>query len=161
MSIEAMKQALEALDYDAETGELFWNDKAAPKVKNKPAIAKNYQGYIYLKVRGKMILGHRIAWFKHYGSFPIGVIDHINGNILDNRIANLRDIPQSVNMQNQRKAMVDNKTGLLGVSQKGKKYRAQITINQVKKYLGYFDTPELAHQAYLIAKRNLHQGCTL
>lgn len=152
---------MEQIDYNPNTGELFWNEKAQPKVRNKPITAKDAKGYIRIKVDGRMLLGHRVAWFKYYGKFPNGVVDHINGNPLDNRIENLRDIPQKINMQNQRSAMIDNATGMLGVSKKGCRFRAQITVDQKKHYLGTFETPELAHTAYVEAKRKYHIGGTL
>ncbi len=152
---------MEQLDYNPETGELRWNDKAQKKMQGKPANRKDSKGYVYLHVGNKMILGHRIAWFKHYGKWPDGVIDHINGDPADNRICNLRDVPQPVNMQNQRKPRADNKLGLLGVSMKGNRFRAQITVNQKKKMLGTFATAEEAHLAYVTAKRELHIGGTL
>ncbi|XUG57626.1 HNH endonuclease [Bordetella pertussis] len=37
-----------------------------------------------------------------YGAWPTQNIDHVNGDRSDNRIANLRDVPQAVNMQNRR-----------------------------------------------------------
>lgn len=60
-------------------------------------------------------------------------------------------------------ARVDNKTGLLGVSWKAsrQKYVAQIQIDRKVKYLGLFENPNDAHEAYLEAKRLHHPGCTI
>jgi hypothetical protein len=71
-------------------------------------------------------------------------------------------VSASVNQQNHRVARVDNKCGLLGVSSSGKRWQARIGHPGGKDaYLGLFDTPELAHAAYLEAKRRLHPGCTI
>ena len=86
------------------------------------------------------------------GEWPRGVVDHINGNKMDNRWANLRDVTQSVNMQNQRKATRANKTGYLGVSPSGDKFVATITTNKAKRSLGRFDDLRHASAAYLRAK---------
>jgi len=88
-------------------------------------------------------MAHRLAWLYTYGSFPNGDIDHINGNGLDNRIANLRDVTRSVNLSNAKKR-VDNTTGITGVVKahtKGK-WQAQIGLIATTgkfKYLGTFD----------------------
>ena len=43
---------------------------------------------------------HRKVWKSVYGEIPKGmVIDHINGNTLDNRIENLQCITQAQNIQ--------------------------------------------------------------
>ena len=90
-------------------------------------------------------------------------IDHINGNRTDNRIANLRAVTRGGNMQNQRRAHASNTSGLLGVyyKPKNKKWAAQIQANKKRMNLGLFKTAEEAHTAYLKAKRELHDTCTI
>ena len=39
--------------------------------------------------------------------------------------------------------------------------KAQIWVRGKITHLGYFDDPEQGHQAYLCAKRRLHEGCTI
>lgn len=46
------------------------------------------------------------------------------------------------------------KSGLRGATYKANRWQGQISINGKKKHLGYFDTAEEAHQAYLLAKQN-------
>src|SRR6185369_5842834 len=100
-----------------------------------------------------------------HGEWPKHDIDHINGDIIDNRIANLRDVPRLLNMQNQRRAQAKNATGFLGVTQDKKRgtYHPKIRIPGEKnpRHLGTFRTAEAAHEAYLEAKRKLHAGCTI
>jgi uncharacterized protein (DUF433 family) len=60
-------------------------------------------GYISVYYKGLNLKAHRIAWVLHYGGWPDNVIDHINGVKTDNRIENLRDVPQSVNAKEARK----------------------------------------------------------
>jgi hypothetical protein len=67
-----------------------------------------------------------------------------------------------VNLQNQRKPRSDNALGLLGVIQaSATRFVAQINTGPGSKYIGSFLTAEEAHQAYLSAKRRLHEGNTL
>ena len=97
----------------------------------------------------------------YYEKEPAYTIDHINCDKSDNRIANLRDITLTENLQNKTKPNISNKTGLLGVYKAGNKYKALIGINYKNKHLGTYVTKEEAHDAYLVAKRNLHSGCTI
>jgi hypothetical protein len=60
-----------------------------------------------------------------------------------------------------RKARVDNKVGMLGVSMKKGRYVAQIQVRGKKHWLGEFDNQQEASNAYVEAKRNLHSHGTL
>jgi hypothetical protein len=62
------------------------------------------------------------------------VVDHINGNGLDNRRCNLRIVPPAVNAQNRRKR-AGTKSRFIGVSPCGNKWQAFIA----HQYLGRFD----------------------
>lgn len=149
--------------YNPETGILTW------KITNNRKMAGQEAGLIH-KADGSKVLTlfskqykyHRIAWLLHYGRWPSGVIDHINGDKTDNRITNLRDATLSINAQNQRKAAKNNKSGYLGVSARGKYgWMASIKVNGKTKSIGYFGTPQEAHLAYIEAKRKYHAGCTI
>ena len=104
---------------------------------------------------------HRLVWLYHTERWPDEQIDHINGNPLDNRIENLRDVTRSVNMQNQRRATCKSKTGLLGVYPHRKKFAAGITVDGKIQHLGVFANAHEGHAVYLAAKRALHEGCTI
>lgn len=82
--------------------------------------------------------------------------DHVNGNKLDNRRCNLRNATNSQNRHNVG-PYKNNKFGLKGVSKKRDKFQAQIMVNYVPKFLGSFDTPQQAHEAYRIAATELHK----
>lgn len=126
---------------------------------------KDSRGYLRVHVPQLQITyaAHRLIWLFAYGSWPYALIDHRNGVTWDNCIENLRDVSTTVNAQNMRKAMSNNKTGYLGVSycKRNGKYDSRISIKGTIKFLGYFLTPELAHEAYLAAKREHHEGCTI
>lgn len=74
------------------------------------------------------------------------VIDHINGNLLDNRKCNLRYLTRQENVFNRHKQSI-SKTKVLGVSSHLGKYDAHIKYNYKKIHLGRFDTIKQAKQA--------------
>lgn len=77
------------------------------------------------------------------------IVDHINGNKLDNRKANLRFATKQQNRANGG-PMNRNKSGFRGVSlgNKMKRWRAEIKVGDKNIHLGYFDTPEEAAKAW-------------
>lgn len=118
-------------------------------------------GYWAMSVDGVRTSGHRVAWLYVTGEMPKADIDHINGRRDDNRWSNLRLASRSVNMQNLKGPHKDSSTGYLGVERKRERYAARICIDGKKHSLGVFDTPAQAHEAYLSAKRRLHEGNAL
>lgn len=152
----------EAFAYDSETGVLTWKIRTSNRAA-VGAIAGCVAGdsRVLLSLDGKRIRAHRVAWAMHCGHWPVGVIDHIDGNASNNKIANLRDIPQAGNMQNLKRARSDSQSGLLGAQRDNTRWTANIMVNGVKHYLGSFGTPQEAHAVYVKAKRELHPFGTL
>ena len=152
----------EILNYNEETGVFTWKIRCGCRgIVGTIAGSIDREGYVKIGVLGGNYLAHRIAILYVYGAFPEFDTDHINGVKGDNRLSNLRCATRSENKQNIRKPQSDNKTGVLGVSKKRGRWIAQIKVAGVKKHLGVFDTPELAHSAYLSAKRIHHPMCTI
>lgn len=123
----------------------------------------NSDGYLEAGIDKRYYGLHRLAWLYITGELPRAEIDHINGIKSDNRFCNLRQVSKAMNSQNLRSARKDNKCGMLGVNwhNAAKAWVAQISISGKKKHLGIFLTAEEAHQAYLSAKRKIHEGCTI
>lgn len=155
----------ELLHYDPETGAFTWRSNRTPRIRAGAVAGHRHPlGYWTLSVDGKRYYGHRLAWLHYYGEWPTNCVDHINGDGLDNRIANLRDITHKENIQNQRRAAKNNESsGILGVGwfEPRQKWRAQIGHDGRSIHLGYFDTADEARTYYLVAKRLLHKGCTI
>lgn len=96
-------------------------------------------GYIEFQVEGRKFLMHRVIWFLNKGYWPKGNIDHINGDGLDNRISNLRDVPQSENTKNQglQKRNTSGYPGVHWYSPRGK-WVVKIGVKGKSKHIGYF-----------------------
>lgn len=150
------------LVYCPETGVLTWRvTTGARGMAGAKAGSVRADGYRAVKVRGRLYKAARVAWFCMTGAWPAEEIDHINGDRDDNRWGNLREVSRAVNMQNIRRAQKRSVLGVLGVSRHRRKYRACIKKDGKSTYLGLYETAELAHAAYVAAKRELHPGNTL
>ena len=151
------------LDYDELTGVFLnrftRNNNGAP-IGGKAGTISHY-GYIEICIEGVLYKAHRLAWLYVTGQWPLQLIDHINRIKADNRFKNLREVSSSTNVQNTLSARKNNSTGYLGVIPHGNGFRAQIMKSGRTTSLGTFKTPELAHAAYLVAKKLYHPGAIL
>ena len=113
------------------------------------AITAIGNGYYKGRLNQVTVYAHRVVYFLAYGVKP-EVIDHIDGDGLNNSIDNLRDGTTRQNMQNRScKGYSYNKRD--GV------YYAQITKNGVTRHIGSFSTKESAIAAYLREKSLVHE----
>lgn len=144
------------LEYDPATGMWQWKVRRSSQCKVGWFLGNLSKRKTYdINLNHKLYKSHQLAYLYVYGFIP-KEIDHLNGNPLDNRIENLRAVSHLQNMQNITKPTVRNKTGFLGVVKQKDKYLAYIKANNVNYYLGSFNTPDLAHDAYLKGKEKYH-----
>lgn len=159
------QQVRDILHYDPETGIFTWLPYSGKKGRvNAGDVAGclRASGYIFIGTGNAIYRAHRLAWLYMTGEWPKHQIDHINGDRSDNRWVNLRDLTNAINCQNIRVGSRKNSCfGLLGVSRNHFKFMAAITVSGKRTYLGTYETPELAHEAYIAAKRQFHEGCTI
>ncbi len=153
MSGPDINDVLALVDYDASTGVFLSKKSQGRMVKGAPAGALRSDGYRVISVRGKSYRAHRLAWLISYGKWP-ALIDHINRDRDDNRIANLREATKPENMANS--VLRDGKpiTGTRWAAH-AKRWMARTTIAGKTVFLGYFDTQEKAAAAYRSKRREL------
>ena len=84
------------------------------------------------------------------------VVDHINGDSLDNRRSNLRICTLAENNRNHRGLASNNTSGFRGVNCVPAHWRAFIKVNGVLKQIGRFDCPIKAAKAYDAAALEYH-----
>lgn len=166
-----MKQQLTAnrirdvLIYDKETGLFVWRITLSNRAiagANAGSFDKA-RGYMTIRIDGHLHQAHRLAWMYVTGEWPKNEIDHRDTDKLNNRIKNLRDVTFSENQQNVRIPRRHNTSGYLGVTwiKKLGKWKAQITIGKRCINLGCYSDASVAHDAYVCAKREYHEGNTL
>jgi len=116
--------------------------------------ASGYAGTKLRKEHGKLLFLHRFVMREELAEAESAGLkmqtDHINGDRLDNRKANLRLATAAQNTQNTKRGP------LVGVRKEGGKWAASIQANRQKTRLGTFDTPAEAAQAYRAAAEKLH-----
>lgn len=132
-----------------DTGEIFGTS-------GKLIVNISGDGYIQCTIRKEgdrkqyHFLGHRFIWFVNSGKLPEGEIDHINHIRNDNRISNLRESSDLQNSQNGIRKGVNYCSW-------NNKWRARISVNYIRKHLGYFNTEEEAIKCYDVAKLIYHK----
>jgi len=156
----------ELLHYDPPTGVFTWRVHASRRVRAGSVAGGsrvNGGGYRRISVAGVLYYAHRLAVLYMTGGWPTGEVDHRHGGRANNALSNIRPVTRTVNAQNLRKPTARNKSGHLGVSfeKRRGKFVASICAAGTRTNLGYFDSAEAAGDAYLEAKRRLHEGCTL
>ena len=142
-----MQDLLTKLEY--REGKLYWTETVnARAVKGSEAGWVDGRGYRCVRFKHKLYLTHRLIFLMHHGDLP-ETLDHINQDILDNHINNLRVANKSQNAANQ-KIRSTNTSGYKGVSLNRitGKWSASICVNNKQARLGSFRTAELAAQAY-------------
>ena len=82
------------------------------------------KGYLLLSINGIFVQAARVIWLHVHGKWPEHDIDHVNREKLDNRIANLRDVPPQINSWNLGSERKNNVSGHPGVHffQRAKRY---------------------------------------
>lgn len=140
--------------YDPATGSFTRRVRMGQYPEGSTAGTVASVGYIRFCVSGRYYLAHRLAFLYMTGRWPAALVDHVNGDPLDNRWANLRQADDTENARNRR-VRSDSRTGVKGVALRGRRYAARINHHGTTTFLGYFATVADASAAYEAAARQL------
>lgn len=131
------EQIRNLFDYSVVTGVFYWrtNRKGHAKAGDIAGTPTD-KGYIVIKVNGKRLSAHRLAWLYVLGVLPDFEIDHINRNRACNGFWNLREATSSQNKSNTQRAS-RNSTGHRGVYYLARtnKFYAKVHLRG-KQYMG-------------------------
>jgi hypothetical protein len=146
----------ELLHYDPQTGVWTWKvDRNGGAYAGAIAGGFNSEGYRRIYIDGRRYHSSRLAYFYMKGHWPPVEMDHRDLTPSNDAWSNLRPASLSENRANcARRA--DNSTGFKGVNFVRKRFQARIMLNRKSYHLGLFNTPELAHRAYIAAAAQLH-----
>jgi hypothetical protein len=151
----------EVVVYDELTGEFRWRGyRSGLSTYAKPVGWVNPdKGRRIVRIDGHTYRASRLAWLYVFGVWPSHEVDHIDGNKLNDAIANLRDVPRLLNEHNKKKANRRKRGGSMrGATVYGDRWQAIIRAEGTVHRLGVFASEQQAHAAYMAAKRRLHAG---
>lgn len=142
--------------FDYLDGKLYWKHRPLAHFKSKRAQAvfnskfagkeagtllypsKKYRLIMFSLLEEKhFVLAHSIVWAIHFGGWP-SEIDHIDGDGLNNKIENIRQVCHETNMQNKSRYK-NNSSGVTGVQwyKVYDKWVARAMQDGKKIHLGY------------------------
>lgn len=133
--------------YNSETGEFF----RLPSMRRTGTVCG--AGYYMIGFDNYVFYSHHFAVIYMGGKMPSDgmVIDHADGNKLNNAWRNLRVCRHRLNIANCKKK-ANSTQEYKGISRTPKgRFQARIKCDGERIYLGTFDTPVEAHQAYMEA----------
>jgi len=130
------------------------------ETKNTLWTAKHHTGEHYVRFRhdSKIMLLHRYI-MRATGKL---VVDHIDGNPLNNQKTNLRLITDSENKQNRQGQNAKNVSGYRNVhwNKRCNKWEVSVKVNNKAKYIGQFDTIEEANTKAIEARGKYYPYAT-
>lgn len=149
-----VERVRELLSYDPDTGIMRWK-VARGRVAAGSVAGFDEKGYRGIRVDGVQTYIHRVAFLHFYGYAP-NVVDHLNGDKSDNRIANLRDVDVSLNLRNRARSS-NNRSGVTGVFWNSEKRRwtARIKVRGRTIHLGDYLDKKDAAEARKAAERKM------
>jgi hypothetical protein len=156
--LPTLQRVQELLSYDLKTGKLYWKKSVARWIKPADEAGTYGKHAICVTIDKRKYMAHRIIWLMQTAKDPSDLlVDHIDGDPHNNRLANLRLATSRQNQCNQ-KTRSDNTSGLKGVSwsEERQKWQTGIQVNGKRIALGRFNTKEEAYAAYCEAARRLH-----
>jgi hypothetical protein len=138
---ETLDRIREEFRHDPATGELFRRvgTLAVDKYGNARLV-------VSVKTSRNKLVSH-VIWFLEHGSWPTTMLDHRDGDSLNNRPKNLRQSTHSRNLAGARK---HRRSLPIGVYAKRDRFQARINGGHgAMRTIGIFDTPEEAEQAFI------------
>lgn len=148
----------EILRYDPGSGEFRWRVRKRLNVRDGDVAGSPMRSdYWRIHVDGRGYRAHQLAWLYMTGEWGRPLIDHRDGNPLNNRWCNLRLSSYLENSANRRRKRT-NASGFKGVTfdRRRGKWMARIEKESREYFLGRFATAEEAHEAYVTAARLLY-----
>lgn len=138
---------LAELSYDPLTGNFKWLRSGKGRNSDLSIGHTLRMGYRRIHFRGKTYNAHRLAFYMHHRREPSCVVDHIDGDPLNNRISNLREATRQQNSRNRTARGYQRHP-----KRKKNPFQARIFVDGQWIGLGVFSTEAAAKAAYEAGK---------
>jgi hypothetical protein len=148
--MELRDRLIELFDYDPETGWFTNKTSRGRAAAGARAGSSSGHGYRKITIDYAKYYEHHLAWLYVHGYMP-NELDHIDGDGCFNAIENLRECDRSQNNFNNQST--PGASGLRGayLDKRNLQWYSKIQVRGESVYLGNYDSPEEAHEAYLEA----------
>jgi hypothetical protein len=147
---QTIRRMTECLKVDGD--KLVWTKPPRNHQKSREGLAGYLkpEGYIVVNIGKFCWYAHRIVWLLEKGYWPVGQIDHIDGNRSNNSIDNLREVTAQENSVAKKKVNNKATSKYRGVSfnTRLQKWVCSLTYKSEKHYLGLFDNEYEAALAF-------------
>lgn len=122
-------------------------------------VGTTWRGYSKIFFKGYTYSGHRVVWRYLNGKWPVGSIDHIDGNTSNNHPSNLRDVSIRDNLCNKKIHRLGRTPGARKIILKNGSVRwnCEVSIKSKSYHIGRFDSEEESHKNYLKAVKTIKQ----
>jgi len=146
--------------FSYDNGNLYWKTIKSKKVKAGQKVGYvGSKGYVSAQLGRITYSLHRLIWIFHNGNIEDNyTIDHIDRNILNNKIENLRLATYSQNRQNSGKRP-NNTSGYKNVYwvAKSRKWRVKCIVQGSSKNGGSYVLIDDAVKAAILLRKKFHQ----
>jgi hypothetical protein len=162
LSVITRDEALRLFDFDVKNGRIFWKEppRKHPRLKGMeaggPQPNRSGKSYWVIRIGRQSFKRSRLVFLVAHGKLPSPCVDHINGNSLDDRLANLREATVAQNAWNHQRRAKRSPLPMGVRSNPNGRYSARIAVNKRMIQIGTFDTPEQAAAAYSEARRQYY-----
>lgn len=148
------EQLLKLVDY--RDGELYWSDnRGRSNCKGKRVGWLDKDGYRVTEIDYAGYRIHRLVFLMHHGYMP-DIVDHIDGDITNNRIENLRAATSNQSQHNKRRSR-NSKNPAKGVTLRPNgKWWVRVGIEGKRIALGCYDDLEEAIRVATEARNKYH-----
>lgn len=143
-------------NFYVEEGKLLRKFDSRKKAAHKEAGWSDDLGYRVMQIDGRKLFVHKLIYFLVMGIWE-NYLDHIDGDVTNNHVDNLRPTNHSGNMRNTRLSK-RNKSGYKGVSwdNKWQKWTVRVRIDGRYRFFGYHEDLEFAGLLAYEVRRKHH-----
>lgn len=120
------------MSYDPQSG-IFYSSRSGHPL---GTVRRTDKSYVIISIGRHKYRAHRLAFLYMTGKLPSQLVDHQDGNGLNNSWENLREVCPVGNNRNQR-LRDDNSSGVAGVYWNKKDRRWQVSIKTERGNRGY------------------------